>query len=147
MKEKVKKVILALIIIFMIWAFFITCYLIGTYVGRESYYDRNKPDNYKYCAIDDTCTSINAYRVVMYYNNLEDQSKCIFTEKEAEKDDSVMIYEDEGYSPGTMIGIYDLVNKEINTETTYEREGIYLGKYESYTKSKTVWIQFLKSKG
>lgn len=147
MKEKLRKVILAVIIIFMIWAFFVTCYLIGTYVRSKAYSDHNKTDDYKYCTINDACTSINAYKVVMYYNDLEDQSKCIFTEKEAEKDDSIMIYEDDDNSPGTMIGVYDLVNKEINTETTYEREGIYLGKYESYTKSKTVWIQFLKSKG
>ena len=102
---------------------------------------------YSYVSIDDACTTKNAYKVQMYYNDTYPESKCVFTEKEAKEDDSVMIYEDEDNKPGTMIGAYDLVDNVIINETTRSREGIYIGLYDSYKKQKTVWIQFLKCKG
>ena len=102
---------------------------------------------YSYVSIDDACTTKNAYKVQMYYNDTYPESKCGFTEKEAKEDDSVMVYKDEGNKPGTMIGVYDLVDNVIINETTYSREGIYIGLYDSYKKQKTVWIQFLKCKG
>lgn len=102
---------------------------------------------YSYVSIDDACTTKNTYKVQMYYNDTYPESKCVFTEKEAKDDDSVMVYEDEGNKPGTMIGVYDLVDNVIINETTYSREGIYIGLYDSYKKQKTVWIQFLKRKG
>ena len=102
---------------------------------------------YSYVSIDDACTTKNAYKVQMYYNDTYPESKCVFTEKEAKEDDSVMVYKDEGNKPGTMIGVYDLVDNVIINETTYSREGIYIGLYDSYKKQKTVWIQFLKCKG
>ena len=102
---------------------------------------------YSYVSIDDACTTKNAYKVQMYYNDTYPESKCVFTEKEAKDDDSVMIYEDEDNKPGTMIGVYDLVDNVIINETTYSREGIYIGLYDSYKKQKTVWMQFLKCKG
>ena len=102
---------------------------------------------YSYVSVDDACTTKNAYKVQMYYNDTYPESKCVFTEKEAKEDDSVMVYKDEGNKPGTMIGVYDLVDNVIINETTHSREGIYIGLYDSYKKQKTVWIQFLKCKG
>ena len=102
---------------------------------------------YSYVSIDDACTTKNAYKVQMYYNDTYPESKCVFTEKEAKEDDTVMVYEDEDNKPGIMIGAYDLVDNVIINETTYSREGIYIGLYDSYKNQKTVWIQFLKCKG
>ena len=144
MKNAYKKLRIISRIILIIFALLILSVVVSIVFSNNT---NSAAIEYSYVSIDDACTTKNAYKVQMYYNDTYPESKCVFTEKEAKEDDSVMVYKDEGNKPGTMIGVYDLVDNVIINETTYSREGIYIGLYDSYKKQKTVWIQFLKCKG
>lgn len=89
----------------------------------------------------------NAYKVEMYYNDHISEFECIFTEKSPCQDDTVIIYEDDNGEIGNIIGYFTLIDGKIDNETIYNKEGIYLGEYDSYMNQKTVWIQFMKCKG
>ena len=144
MKNAYKKLRIISRIILIIFTLF-TLLVVASIISSKN--TNSATIEYSYVSIDDACTTKNTYKVQMYYNDTYPESKCVFTEKEAKDDDSVMVYEDEGNKPGTMIGVYDLIDNVIINETTYSREGIYIGLYDSYKKQKTVWIQFLKCKG
>lgn len=144
MKNVYKKLRIISRVILIIFALLILSVVVSIVFSNNT---NSAAIEYSYVSIDDACTTKNAYKVQMYYNDTYPESKCVFTEKEAEEDDSVMVYKDEGNKPGTMIGVYDLVDNVIINETTHSREGIYIGLYDSYKKQKTVWIQFLKCKG